>query len=516
MRKIKKRVFLLCLTVFTTLTFLPSAYAKTYTQEELEIIELTTEYSSVGPFLNRVARVQKNGRYGFINEDGLEVIPTEYLYAGHFSDGLALIRRTFYGYGYIDNRGNEIISTDYILYNNFSDGLSKIEIDDNTSFIDKTGKEVFNIGESYADNFSEGMSRFKNGSSAPSDGFVVNTGKWGFIDKTGKLVIPAIYSNVNSFSEGLAGVYKNTGERVLGGFIDKTGKIVIPIKYYLVGNFTDGLAWVEKVDGGEAFIDKTGKEVISLDDYDETKEFSEGLALVARDIDNNYSTGYYGIDKYGFIDKNGKLIIPLIYDSASSFSEGLALVKKDGKYGYIDKKGEVVIPLIYDDAQIFSQGSAWVKKNDKQMIIRNPLILEAKLKRQAFPTNSTVYVNGKKIDFDAYLIDNKNYFKLRDIAKVLSDTNSLLDVVWDKEKDAITLDLGKSYTVVGGELEKGDGVSRTGLLSRSKIYINGIDVSIEGYVLNGNNYFKLRDLAHFLKFDVYWDDVNKEVQIKTK
>ncbi|MDR7855952.1 WG repeat-containing protein [Tissierella sp.] len=515
MGQTKKRVFFLCLTVIIILTILPCAYAKSYTQEELETIELTTEYSSVGPFLNRVARVNKDGRYGFINENGLEVIPIEYLYAGNFSDGLALIR-TFNGYAYIDNRGNEIISTNYPLDYNFSDGLSKIMINNKTVFIDKTGKEVFNLAEGFADNFSEGMSRFLNGSSAPSDGFVINTGKWGFLDKNGKLAIPAIYANVNGFSEGLAGVYKNSNGRSLSGFIDKTGKIVIPIKYNYVRYFNEGLAWVEKVDGGEAFIDKTGREVISLDDYDEVKNFSEGLALVAKDIDDNYSTGHYGIDKYGFIDKSGKLIIPLIYDSANSFSEGLALVKKDGKYGYIDKTGEVVIPLIYDDAQVFSQGSAWVKKDDKQMIIRNPILLELASKKQAIPTKSQVFVNGKKIDFDAYLIDNNNYFKLRDIAKVLSDTKSQFDVVWDKEKNDITLNLGMPYTMVGSELAKGDGVPRIGLLSKSKIYINGIDVSIAGYVINGNNYFKLRELGHFLKFDVYWDDINKNVQINTK
>lgn len=141
-----------------------------------------------------------------------------------------------------------------------------------------------------------------------------------------------------------------------------------------------------------------------------------------------------------------------------------AYAKKNGKFGYINKTGGVVIPFIYDDAQV----------------------------------------------------DNNNYFKLRDIAKVLSDTNSRFDVVWDTEKNAITLDLGMSYTVVGGELAEGDGVPRTGLLSKSKIYINGIDVSIAGYVINGNDYFNLRDLGHFLKFDVSWDGVNKIVEINTK
>jgi len=514
MEQTKKIILSLCLSLLIILTTLPCVYAESYTQEELEIVELTTEYSSVGPFSNRVARVKKNGLYGFININGLEVIPAKYLYADHFSDGLALIR-TYHGYGYIDNRGNEVISANYRLDYSFSDGLSKIKINNKTAFIDKTGKEVFSIAENYADNFSEGMSRFLNGSSSPSDGFVVNTGKWGFIDKSGKLAIPAIYANVNSFSEGLAGVYDYIDGRSLAGFIDKTGEIVIPIKYDLVRNFSEGLAWVRKIDKGEAFIDKTGREVISLDSYDEVENFSEGLALVAKDTDNSYSTGHYGIDKYGFIDKTGKLIIPLIYDSAKSFSEGLALVKKDGKYGYIDKTGKVVIPLIYDDAQVFSDESAWVKKDGKQMIIRNPILLDLSSEKQAIPSKSRIFVNGKKIDFDAYQIDNSNYFKLRDIAKALSDTDSRFDIVWDKEKNAINIITGNSYTVVGGELVEGDGVTRIGKLSKPKIYLNDIDISLTGYVINGSNYFKLRELGHFLKFDVSWDGASNSVQINT-
>ncbi|MBK7505881.1 MAG: WG repeat-containing protein [Bacteroidetes bacterium] len=39
-----------------------------------------------------------------------------------------------------------------------------------------------------------------------------------------------------------------------------------------------------------------------------------------------------------------------------SFSEGLAVVEKEGKYGFFDKAGKLVIPIIYDDAQDFSDG----------------------------------------------------------------------------------------------------------------------------------------------------------------
>lgn len=58
--------------------------------------------------------------------------------------------------------------------------------------------------------------------------------------------------------------------------------------------------------------------------------FSDGLAVVKKD------------GKYGFIDRTGKEVIPLIYDDAYGFYDGLAAVEKDGKMGYIDRTGKEI------------------------------------------------------------------------------------------------------------------------------------------------------------------------------
>lgn len=43
-------------------------------------------------------------------------------------------------------------------------------------------------------------------------------------------------------------------------------------------------------------------------------------------------------NKYGYIDKTGKIVINYQFDGAGRFSEGLARVKIDNKWGYIDLK----------------------------------------------------------------------------------------------------------------------------------------------------------------------------------
>ena len=64
--------------------------------------------------------------------------------------------------------------------------------------------------------------------------------------------------------------------------------------------------------------------------------------------------------KWGYINKEGKEVIPRKYDCIWSFSEGLAKVELDGKYGVIDKKGDEIIPCKYDEVRFFSKGLAKV------------------------------------------------------------------------------------------------------------------------------------------------------------
>ena len=72
--------------------------------------------------------------------------------------------------------------------------------------------------------------------------------------------------------------------------------------------------------------------------------------------------------KFGLVDPNGKVLIPVEYEdveSGVSLSLNWHWAKKDGKYGYLDKNGAVVIPFIYDGAKTFSGLMAAVKKGDK-------------------------------------------------------------------------------------------------------------------------------------------------------
>ena len=122
-------------------------------------------------------------------------------------------------------------------------------------------------------------------------------------------------------------------------------------------------------------------------------------------------------------------------------------------------------------------------------------------------------INGKQVTFDAYSINDNNYFKLRDIAKALSGTEKQFEVTWNGATKSIELKPNTAYTAVGGELATGKAVKQTAKLSSDTVYMNGNVASLTAYTINGNNYFKLRDLGKLLNFGVDWDGTAKCISI---
>ena len=131
------------------------------------------------------------------------------------------------------------------------------------------------------------------------------------------------------------------------------------------------------------------------------------------------------------------------------------------------------------------------------------------------PTPSTVYINGEEQFFEAYLINDSNYFKLRDLAFVLGDTNKKFYVGYDDATKAVTMTRGLPYIRAGDEMTRGDGKAKTAVPTPSQIYLDGKELSFTVYNIGGNNFFKLRDLLSALDIGVTYDSVKSDVVINT-
>ena len=221
----------------------------------------------------------------------------------------------------------------------FHEGLARVCKDKKYGFIDKLGNEIIPCKYDDAKDYDKGIS-------------VVTLGdKQGAINRQGDMVIPCKYDNINLCEDdSLAAASINE----TSGFIDLEGNIVVPFDYEYCGTFSEGLADVRK-NGLIGFVNKNGKLVIPCK-YTNSLDFSEGLAGVSID------GGEDGVvdDKWGYIDKTGKIVIPFQGGlTGSPFSSGLSMRYRGGLTTSYDKNG---FPVMHETA---FEG-AFIYKNGKQ------------------------------------------------------------------------------------------------------------------------------------------------------
>ena len=192
----------------------------------------------------------------------------------------------------------------------------------------------------------------------PFNKYVNGDSKWGYYNTAGQIIVAPKYFEARKFDNGL-GKVSLLNEKVEWryGFVDATGKEIIPLNYSHIDDFSEGLVAAEQY-GKTGFLNREGKTVIPfVFENAHDQGFKEGLVAVKQN------------GKWGFIDKNGRTIIGFNYTEAKYFSNGLAPVNIAGKWGYIDKSGKTVIQFVYSDALTFNNKLSGVEYNNKWAVI---------------------------------------------------------------------------------------------------------------------------------------------------
>ena len=130
----------------------------------------------------------------------------------------------------------------------------------------------------------------------------------------------------------------------------------------------------------------------------------------------------------------------------------------------------------------------------------------------AVPTRDkgqAVYVNDARVYPTGYNIADNNYFKLRDIGTLVG-----FGVEWNGETQTVEISTarttpsteGISDTAVSGAVAK---------ISDQRITVDGVQVNMTAYQIDGNNYVKLRDIGKQVDFGVGYDNATASVRIDT-
>lgn len=388
-----------------------------------------------------------DGKFGYLDYKGNDVIPSQYMVAEDFNSGIAKVG-TDKGLFFIDEFGEVVFTKSDIAkqlgmeafnfsISSFINGFASVYNDENIGYINTKGEFVIPFGKYVTgSSFGSGLLEVKDDKSEyhfiKSDGSNVfdftedmfkrfscdrvifkdlSSGKYGYCNELGQILVPATLDRAYDYKFDLA-VYEK--ERRYG-LLDKSGKVIFDPIYkgmeitddgYIILN--DGL-FIRILNTQMQLIDKFPNGVYRLRFYENVylEEDISSQYYIVKDFEGNLLASYSECDYLGdhlfqinnsgkilntsdltalpknkavynenigydfmILDQKGEVVLELSdYDYVMPFSEGRAKVEKDGKYGYIDKNGAVVIPIQYDKAEDFKSGYASVCIGDEKYSI---------------------------------------------------------------------------------------------------------------------------------------------------
>ncbi|MCL1810064.1 MAG: hypothetical protein FWG42_09920 [Clostridiales bacterium] len=142
-----------------------------------------------------------------------------------------------------------------------------------------------------------------------------------------------------------------------------------------------------------------------------------------------------------------------------------------------------------------------------------PVVFEIPVPDKVVVSNQALTIDGEAVEAEAYNIDGANYFKLRDLAALMTGTGSQFNVTYEAPNIVVTI--GEAYETIEGDLAKGDDKSASCVPSKQVLVVDGEQVDVLVYNIGGNNYFQLRGLGALVGFDVDYDDATRTMIVET-
>ena len=338
--------------------------------DQIEVLENIDENDNIW-YETKILRVKKNGKYGLIDLNGKELIPTEYdeITVLEGTENSIIIKKDG-KVGLVNDNGSIIIRPQYSkiksIGNSYKNGYITIDEQEKYGVVSTTKKQILDnkyeeIAQTYLKNYY----------------LVKENGVQKLVDYNGNVVIDSGFDEIKSAtSTGVIFTKDN-----LFGEMNFSGEVVIEAKYQDLKEAKDGI-YIAKQNDKYGLIDTYQSQLVEFN-YTYLTYNEDAKIYLAEDeqyrtsiINNKYEVKAIGIlsdinieqeyirmrvnDEYKYYDLKGNEI---------SYSEALKdniifLSKKGGKYGYVDKKGNVVVDYIYDDGTEQNEyGYAAVKKN---------------------------------------------------------------------------------------------------------------------------------------------------------
>jgi len=334
--------------------------------------------------------IQENGKKGYIDVTGKEVIKPIFLEAGEFSDGLAYARISG-KYGYINQTGQFAIPPAFDHASPFSDGRAIVYNGDKPMVINTMGLEAFPFPYESIEPYSNKIAYVRT-----------HSNNAGIIDTSGNLIIDTLFSRIFPFVKGLAVVQGMQHDEESGiegdyhrtyevGVIDTAGNFRIPYGLYkdiggLMNNYFLATLPFENPDPlfgydsataildikGDVLLTRPNKTRIRIGDVPR-------CGMIVMSLYKYWIPEEKGIlsssrkSYKGFMNLQGELVFnDTTYKDVTRFSNHRAFVTQDRlKYRMINERCEFIPDKTFEEVphEGFTAGLAIVRQNGLEGII---------------------------------------------------------------------------------------------------------------------------------------------------
>ncbi|MFN0047770.1 MAG: WG repeat-containing protein [Cytophagales bacterium] len=344
-------------------------------------------YKTIGEYTNGLFPAQNEKYWGYLNAEGQQVIPFFYDTYGKFVSGLAAVFKNGL-VGIIDMKGSWVAFPEY----------EKVQYVNDTMWIwSRAGLSGF-----YSIPDKKGIPYMYEALQLLNGNFVrfTQSGKYGLLATNRKTILNAEWDNIEIFEdEKIIIASRNSYFSIF--YLNGNLKVFMNYPFSKFEPYRDGMAMVVQK-GKYGFIDRDGLLLVSTQ-YDEARPYSNGLAAIR--IAKNW----------GFVDKQEHFIANPYYDMVNDFDFGAAIVQKNGKFGLVNKQGIETLKPQLDAITILKSGNYLLKKdgrfgiaNSKGIETINPIykdILE--LKSGVFRVR--LYGKYSLVDLDHKLLTTSDF-----------------------------------------------------------------------------------------------------------
>lgn len=320
---------------------------------------ISTDYEEITAVkgIKNSYKIKKDGKYGIADNEGKIVIEPQYAdidILGKDNKSGFIVKDDAGKYGIKDYSNSQILDTKY-------DSIEKV-YNDNLYVVTVEGKQKI-INKENTDILTNGFDTIKQILANQENAVIyVKNGKYGIMNLSGEVIIETQYDKLEETKVG--NFIAKKGDKY--GIINTNNETKIPFEY-------NSIVYNEKAD--IYILEDNNLNSNILDSNLETKvtgmlielNVEKGYLKLRADGNNKYYNFKFEEkqekdifpnrtlflskkdDKYGYTDKNGKVIVDYIYDDALEQNDyGFVAVKKEGKWGSIDNKGNVIQEPVYN------------------------------------------------------------------------------------------------------------------------------------------------------------------------